>query len=169
MKIEVPYATKSLLTLSSPMDLEELRSDKGLGFPSFGNPAIKASPDPWLCVPASQRVCLFREGVLNQINLQRFIGIDLENLTSPHGREGCYPLFLITVHSAKLRSDIRRSYRVLRNRLVISSTTISYSCCQISSSRHSYRPMKEEFITDLDFLLFLRVLFQHEYTRSTLA
>ena len=82
MKIEGQSVANSLLTLSSPLHLEELRSDKGLGFPSFGNPAIKVSPDPWLCVPASQRVCLFREGVLNQINLLRVIGIALENLIS---------------------------------------------------------------------------------------
>src|SRR5215218_1551840 len=27
----------------------------------FGNPAIRFSSDPWLCVPASRRVCLCRE------------------------------------------------------------------------------------------------------------
>src|SRR5688572_179969 len=32
--------------------------------PSFGSSAIRrcSSPDPWLCVPASRRVCLFRKG-----------------------------------------------------------------------------------------------------------
>src|SRR2546425_6251769 len=30
--------------------------------PFFGSPAIRPRPDPWLCVPASRRVCLFREG-----------------------------------------------------------------------------------------------------------
>ena len=96
MKIEGYDVTKSLLTCRSPVPPEELRSDKGLGFPSFGNPAIKVSPDPWLCVPASQRVCLFREGVLNQINLLRFIGIALQNLTSPNGLEGYSPFLSIT-------------------------------------------------------------------------
>jgi hypothetical protein len=32
--------------------------------PPFGNPAIRPLPDPWLCVPASRRVCLYREGAL---------------------------------------------------------------------------------------------------------
>src|SRR5262245_15980511 len=33
--------------------------------PSFGNPAIKRNAlDPWLCGPASRRVCLYREGLL---------------------------------------------------------------------------------------------------------
>ena len=72
--------TKTLLTLSSPLHLEELRSVKGLGFPSFGNPAIKVSLDPWLCVPASQRVCLSREGVLLRIYVTWIIGTDLKNL-----------------------------------------------------------------------------------------
>ncbi len=34
--------------------------------PSFGSPAVRWMPDSWLCVPASRRVCLCREGVSAQ-------------------------------------------------------------------------------------------------------
>ena len=126
MKFEGEFVTSSLLTFSSPVHLEELRSDKGLSFPSFGNPAIKASPDPWLCVPASQRVCLFREGVLIQINLQRFIGIDLENLTSPKWLERSYQLLLNRDHYSKFISETgclegssRRNWQMRTPRFVI--------------------------------------------------
>jgi hypothetical protein len=30
--------------------------------PSFGSSAVRLAPDPWLCVPASRRVCPYREG-----------------------------------------------------------------------------------------------------------
>src|SRR5213594_4831983 len=29
--------------------------------PFYGNPAVRTIPDPWLCVPASRRVCPYRK------------------------------------------------------------------------------------------------------------
>src|SRR5207237_9732592 len=37
-------------------------------------------PDPWLCVPASRRVCLYREGVFPAATLSRRV---------PRGQTGC--------------------------------------------------------------------------------
>src|SRR5215510_14227454 len=40
--------------------------------PLFGNPAVSPWTDPWLCVPASRLVCLYRRGVRDNL----FISIE---------------------------------------------------------------------------------------------
>src|SRR2546425_9495508 len=45
--------------------------------PFFGSPAIRPRPDPWLCVPASRRVCLFREG--SPLNLDQLLNECVES------------------------------------------------------------------------------------------